>query len=167
MAEKTAEPVDERIQRLLDSDENVWRFYKLSKHDKDLARKMGLVVHDGYKPASWEFRCQNCNKWFDKQSAIDARLEFTGTAEEYQLLFCQPNYYGDGELDCPFCKETNHLCFDWDSVVTTDNYRDSVVDNDDIRPTKFWKRTGDTLILRHHGIPYKHENNRWFGWRKG
>jgi len=116
------------MQGLIDSvgkGETVWRFYKLSKDDKSDARKMGLVVHDGYKPASWEFKCQNCFKWFDKNSTPS----FTGTAEEYELLYCQPNYYGDADLKCPFCKEINHFCNEWNSIT----------DNDDIRPSKTWK----------------------------
>lgn len=70
----------------------------------------------GLEPAIWEFRCQECGKWFDKKS----RIPFTGEHDtgEYELLYCQPNYYGDGDL-C--CKTTNYFCSD--SIT-------------DIRPTK-------------------------------
>ena len=69
---------------------------------------MGLIVHE---PASWEFRCQECGKWFDKK---ESRIPFTETSEddtgEYELLYCQPNYYGDRDLYCPFRKTTNYFC---------------------------------------------------------
>jgi uncharacterized protein YbaR (Trm112 family) len=108
------------------------------------ARGKGFLARTRYEASELsEIKCRSCGQWFPI------------TLGQGGSNFDVESEYGDATTICPHCNET----------VGWYNDREYMLDF----PKRFrfiWKSTGQMLLLKSTGIPYKRSRNSGYNYRK-